>query len=308
MRASLLPLFLLIAALYSCKKNDFDASAIRLLKTESVDSAGNVYNTTFEFDQEGRITKLSGVKNNGTPSVGLIITYSGNVATFSDGPWSNGPLYENRIVRYQLNNDHQPILRTEYDSFFISPPEPPQRTIKTDSTRYEYDAAGLLKKVTGTYIDSTWTNQGFVQTSTIRSTYTRDYTNSNGKLTGITTHVQEKSITKNASYQASSSSTTEGTHTFEYPHNEPHKTDFSNTWLLAELHILYEPEYPLTSSYSYFPEKVTYSEVTKDANGQIINTRSDSRTLMLDLNSFGFISAYTPDGRAQNKVKLIYNR
>jgi len=308
MRTRLIPFFLLLIVLYSCKKDPFvNPDEVRLLKLESKDSLSNRYNTIFDYDQQGRIVKVSYSKNSETPATVYTINYYGNTASVITVPFSGSVMYGVSAVTYTLNADHQPIERIQYDSFSVVPPERPQRTIKKDTARYTYDGNGLLVKVTGSYIDSTWFDPGVVEITTDKRSYIRDYINSEGMLTGISTHIQDLYYYKSAGVEHNSTSTTEVTHSFEYIRHKQNKTDFTNAWLLAELGILYQVEYPLNKNYVHYPDKITYSDITRDQTGQIVTSSNSSFTISLDYNKYGFISSYDTGNGIQNKKSFIYN-
>ncbi len=138
---------ILIAALFfTCKKNDtVNTSEVRLLKMNSKDINSTVTSSTvFDYDQQGRITRVSTTGNFPTVIV-ADITHSGSdiiiTPTAEAFPQSGGFVQE---IRYTVDASGRPLRRIESSTLIIS--DLPQYTYKTDTANFEYDGTGLLTK------------------------------------------------------------------------------------------------------------------------------------------------------------------
>jgi hypothetical protein len=302
--------FLTVTLLTACRKNPSNPEDLRLLKLKFTDSAlTNTNYLSFEYDADGRIAKLLSSTNNNTPVTIADISYTANKIIITTPAIHNAALDAVDAIEYTVDGDNRPVQRIQnHFNEFKAPTNLPQRDFTADTALYEYDGSGLLIKITGRKRDSTWFNPGSVQTTTDSWQYSTVYMNTGGNVQKIVKTSQKNSRLISGSTVLNNSYTIDETHLFEYTHSYQNKTDFTNALVLTEFGLLSDIAYPLNKNYKNFPDKISYSAITKNAvTGAVIDSNGWSENITLGFNVFSLISSID-HGSNNSKIDLIYNR
>lgn len=316
MKKSLIPILSLafIISLDSCKKDSDNqpeqqevGDTTRVVKTSYNHSTSSTTETTyFEYDKSGRIISL---KDSADPSYYITISYVGDEAIFQEAPAAPGNF--NYSARYKLNSNRLPVQRITAENMDGMSTSTPRFQIHADTCRFEYDAAGLLIKATGTGYDSTWSNYSqSISFSSNRKAYTINYTNNDGKLMSVKiSGVEESSHTQVGSNTYKSTTNTEENYSFEYTKNYANKADSINAWVFAELGSLYGEKIPAIK-YANLPDKMNHSTKRTDvATGNVNTNTDDPQTRVLEYLPSGYISSITfSDGTYWDKTRFTYNK
>lgn len=303
--------------LYSCKKdsasnsdNNNNSDSPRLVKLQMSSSSNSYTPVVFNYDQSGRIVSIADSAKPTQPFI--TISYTTDAATITQIATTsvNYQLYKSS---YKLNSNNQPVQRIRYDSSNALASSYPQLEVSKDTCKYEYDAAGLLLKATGTHYDSSWYNFNVVEITVERKAYTRNYTNNAGMLmSSKSTSTGFVNYTRGAAATIKTNKNIEENYSFQYTNHNSNKTDFVNAWIFAELGLLYTVDYPLIKTYAYYPDKISYSTTSTNAdNGQFLSTSTANYTNTLEYTSSGYIAAYTQtegSGSYWDKFKFIYDK
>jgi hypothetical protein len=300
----IIPVFLLVIVAFSCRKEKkVNPADVRLLRAER-EQAGVWYKTNFEYDGSGRIVKVTVQENNQPATTMLTISYNGSEVTLTEPVIGPAVVSE---IKLTLDAEKRVIKRTKYSFLEFTPPiANPQRTYIYDTLLYEYDATGLLKKVTGSNYDSTWYDPGSPLTSVMRSASIANYTTVNNNLTTINKVTTTNSTVRNAAGNTvSSSGSMEDNKTLQYNRGYSNSTDFTNTAILNEVELFSLS--PLNKNYKSLPEKASSTHTTKDQAGNVISNTNAVVDATLTYNSYGFLSSVsTTPGTPP--VQLIYNQ
>ncbi|OQP56839.1 hypothetical protein A3860_09655 [Niastella vici] len=316
MKRSLIPILslLFIISLDSCKKDSDNqpeeqqlGDTTRVVKTNYNHSTSSTTETTFfEYDKSGRIISL---KDSADPTYYITISYVGDEAIFQEAPADPGNF--NYSARYKLNSNRLPIQRITAENMDGMSTANPRFQIHADTCKFEYDAAGLLVKATGTGYDTSWSKYSqAVYYSSNRKAYTINYTNQDGKLMAVKiTGVEESSNTQVGANTYKSTSNTEENYSFEYTKNYGNKADSINAWVFAELGTLYGDKFPAIK-YANLPDKMNHSTKRTDVATGVVNTYTDDpQTRELEYLPSGYISSITfSDGKYWDKTRFTYNK
>jgi hypothetical protein len=183
--------FAILVWLLSCKKDKevVNPDEVRILKTKSVDANNNVNNISFEYDTQGRISKVFSYTNTQTPTLVSEINYSGNETVIKQPVISNGNLIQTAEVRYSVDNSNRPLKKISTETLeFLVTANGVQKTFITDTTVYEYDGVGLLLKSSRSKKDSVWTSgtiTGNWEANVSLTKGTANFTNVNGNINQI---------------------------------------------------------------------------------------------------------------------------
>jgi hypothetical protein len=317
MKKSLIPILslLFIISLDSCKKDSDNQpqeqeevrDTTRVVKANYSHSSSSYTETTFfEYDKSGRIISL---KDSADPTYYVTISYVGDEAIFQEAPADPGNF--NYSARYKLNGNRQPIQRITAENMDGMSTTNPRFQIHTDTCKFEYDAAGLLFKATGTGYDTTWSkyNQSIYFSST-RKAYTITYANKDGKLMSAKINgLEESSNTQVGGSTYKKTENTEDNYSFEYTKNYANKADSINAWVFAELGTLYGEKFPMIK-YANLPDIMSRTTKRTDvATGSANSYTYNPQTRELEYLPSGYISSITfSDGKEWNKTRFTYNK
>lgn len=310
MKKSLIPILSLgfIISLDSCKK-DSDKQPeeqTRVVKASYTHSSSSTIETTFfEYDNSGRIISL---KDSADPSYYLTISYNGDEAFMQEPPPAPGNF--NYSVRYKLNSDRLPVQRISAENMDGMSKPNPSFQIHTDTCKFEYDAAGLLVKATGTGYDTSWSKYDqSINFSSNREAYNINYTNTDGKL--MACKISGVSVSKHTNNTSTYNSTSnfEENYLFEYTKNYVNKADNINAWVYAEVGSLYGEKFPAIK-YAYVHDKMTRSiKSTNLVTGEENSYTYTPQNRTIDYLPSGYVSAITyNNGNGWNKTTFTYNK
>ncbi len=252
---------------------------------ERSDDSSFVNHTGFEYDTSGRITSFFATPTfEGDNYVSDKITYNGNEAvmilTIPPAPFPG--LHTADTVWFTMGNDNKALKRIHYhfDEDDGSSGTSPFWQYIYDTTNYEYDAAGLIKRET---LSSKQININIVvgkpDTTNYSRILTKDYTVLNGNVVGRT------------STWFSNNQTVEETITYEYNNAYPNNLLMTNPAVLMECNLFYG--WPINPKYKNIPEKITNTTVYKDASGAVVNTTESSNSLSFTYDANGHMATMT---------------
>jgi hypothetical protein len=313
MKKSLIPILSLafIISLDSCKKDSDNnqpekqqvGDTTRVIRTDYNHSSDSTTETAFfEYDKSGRIISL---KYPSDPNADVTISYEGDEAIWQEAPATPGNF--NYSARYKLNSNRLPVQRISAENMDGMSTSTPRFQIHTDTCKFEYDAAGLLVKATGTHYDTSWSKYSF---SSSRKAYTINYTNTDGKLMAAKINgVTESSSTQTGGNTYKSTLNTEENYTFEYTKNYANKADSINAWVFAELGTLYGDKFPAIK-YAYQPDIMNHSsKSTNVATGNVSSYTDAPQTRVIEYLPSGYISSITfSEGKDWDKTRFTYNK
>ena len=290
---------ILIVAIFvcACKKESFTRfEDIRLTGTETQTQSGGILKSEFDFDEMGRITKVTSRFDTFSVPV-YTISYSGNqvLLTFpgdpSDSIWLN--------LRADGN------VESRITHYYFEPTAPYwQQGIYFDTLIHEYDAAGLRSKSTYHLFDSSWNNPG---TNTIYSRRRQKISSYNNADANIASLTYEENTISNA-ISAGNTTTTirkvNGIDTYEYHSKALNKTDFKNAAILDELQLLWTP---VNYRYKYLPDKITVTQVMRDENNNVLSTDNYTMSTEYNYNTFGFLKTKLLVPLPPRTVTFIYS-
>lgn len=303
--ASLFTAAVLSFLFISCKKTkDVNTAEVRLTAIETI-SAGQVSSIHIEYNND-RVSRISSSANNAAPVTMFTVSYNSNEAVLALPAISNGLSTVTDTTRFILDAAGRVIkkMRYSYNEFNANDP---QRTFIYDTTVYEYDAIGLLKKETRSGWDSTWFNPASgLQIITVRTTGTVAYTNSNGNLASASEVSDRDFSTKQGSRAVTTARHTVVTTTYQYNKNYANKTDFTNAFIINELNAFAGA--PLNSLYASLPDKFSTSILETDNNGAAIYSNTVQAENILTYNSYGFASGKTEATAPGTKTTYVYNK
>ena len=300
-------LILLGVYLFSCKKDDIDPNEVRLLAVTSVLPTGETNNMQFTYDGNGRITKVTSNTNAGTLSPRFSISYSGNEILMVSPPLTTPGVTGTDSIKLYLrpdgNIDHRIVVRY-YELF--GPNNLPQRSYYYDTTHYQYDGAGLRTGFVFNWLDTTWFNPGQVTTHSSRTNGNFTMINSNGNLVQQSGSAISVWTTFNSTGGSSTMSRIdESSEVYEYSKSYPNKMDFKNAAVLEQLYLF---NTPINPRYKNLPDKISYSQVSKNPNGTIISTNAFSMIPQHTFNSYGFVKTRFFPAAPNEKMTFVYNK
>jgi hypothetical protein len=301
----------IVAAFLSCKKDKpVNTDEVRLLKVKRFADNNNAFYSNIEYNPAGKVSAITQNKNNEAPAPFATITYNGNEVTIQFPPVQNNALSFVEERKFILNSAGQPISRTrsETQEYFASPGNNAQRTFITDTTLYEYDAAGLISKTSLSFRDSTWLQPpgAPASTNTALRKITDTYTNTNGNVVLVTGQGTEFNRASNGQAIITTNNTIELKTTYSYANNYPNKTDFTNAAVLMELGIFPFPSFPLNKNYQNMPEKAVFEWVTRDAGGNPVQVLNSTNNYNLSFNRYNFLSGVS--FASSPGFEFIYNK
>jgi YD repeat-containing protein len=317
MKKTLIPVLSLafIISLDSCKKDSDNqpeqqevGDTTRVVKTSYTHSTSSTIETMYyEYDKSGRIISQ---KDSADPTYYVTISYVGDEAIFEEAPATPGNF--NYSARYKLNSNRLPVQRITAENMDGMSTSNPSFQIHADTCKFEYDAAGLLVKGTGTHYDTTWSHYSgsSINYSSNREAYSISYTNTNGKLMAVKiTGTEVSSNTQVGGNSYTNTYNNEENYSFEYTKNYANKADSINAWVFAELGMLYGTKWP-TIKYANLPDKTNHStKRTNVVTGYESTYTEKPLSMELDYLPSGYISAVTfSDGTYWDKTRFTYNK
>jgi YD repeat-containing protein len=309
-------LFLIsIIIIASCKKKKEDTSVdpntIRLTKIVRDNAESEFY----EYDTDGRIIKVTRQTTGNPISVLATVTYTANTATLTYPSVINAGLNATSSTKYILLNDGKPLQRIREDRLeFLPPVNNEQRSLFNDTTKYEYDAQGLLIKETQTILDSNWAKENVVgyTTSVELTKQVRNYTNANGNVASVigsgTKLSRNFSSTNGVTY--TSNTLFDEAITLAYNSSYSNKTDFKNIFILNELSVFFNSAYYANKNYQNFPSKISSQFTEKNAINNVITYSSTyTNDYSYTYNSNGFVASIKQTNNFGNSTTIqhFYN-
>ncbi len=252
---------------------------------ERSDDSSFVNHTGFEYDNSGRITGFFATPTfEGDNFTFDKITYNGNEAVMilTIPPYPLPGLHSADTVWFTLDNDNKALKRIHYhfDEDDGSSGTSPFWQYIYDTTNYEYDAAGLIKRETVSSKNINMNNlSGYPDTTSSYGIKIKDYTVLNGNVVGRT------------STWFSNNQTVEETITYEYNNAYPNNLLMTNPAVLMECNLFYG--WPINPKYKNIPEKITNTTVYKDASGAVVNTTDTSNSLSFTYDANGHMATMT---------------
>lgn len=302
---SLLSLLFFIA----CKKEEVQANTddIRLKEIETIYRDGQKGYETIEYDASGRISKISSRLNNG-PVLSLFdVTYSNNEIRLIYLQSNTAAKKTSDTIWLVLDNKQRILQRRSHRYLaVVSLQEPPQNRYTYDTTNFEYDAAGLLKKQNWSLRDSLWSNNGMIRIYNTYATSTTNYTIQGDKVVNANVSGNREIQLRHSGSLSISNYSHTSKHTYHYTKAYPFKTDFSNAAVLNEMNFFNSVGF--SKSHAFIPNMIETSAEDKDGNGTI--TSSDNYTINqhYTYNSYGFIASRTDDSNPGRITNYIYTK
>lgn len=307
-------LFLLLLAylIASCKKEDppINTDEIRIFKTINTINGNKVY-LNFEYDPQGRLTRLS-LDNTQTKAT---IKYIGNEIIITEPTVTNPTITIDHETRYVLDQNKNPTQRifTQTKRYF-SPVD--QTNFITDTTYYEYDGSGLLTKTIDIHRDSTWILPGTATliTSMALDKITINYTSSNGNLSSGNGTGTRLVRTFNGTNTIVYNSIIKKSIQLDYSSSFPNKTDFNNIFILNEYNIIFtkalpeSPFYMLNKNYKNLPSRIDHNLTEEYTTGGPRQTLSVREEFTYSYNKYGFATNIIHAGGPNTNIDIVYNK
>jgi hypothetical protein len=290
----------------SCKKNNetFNTDDIRIIKTGY---AGSGTTNNLDYDNQGRIVRVTRVTTNQPTITTNTVTYNGNEINIKAISTLAPSIVYNDDTKFITDGNKRPQQRIQVITTDFGPPSTPQRDFKNDTTYYEYNAAGQLTRATQFLRDSTWYFSNAVpqfQTRYVRTV--ANYSYNNGNLSAVNSLSNQLVRSFNGVSIVTSNFVQEDNYTFGYNSSYANKTDFSNALVLNELNLVAFQPYFLNPAASLFHNNITHEYKLKDGNGILINSSNSSLNYTATYNQYGFLSGVNRP--AIPNYEITYNR
>ena len=304
--------------LFSCRRERINPDEIRMLKTTVGGPNGSKINTHFEYDNQGRIVRITRDIDNSNQKLIATISYNGNEATIVDTSKNEF----DRTIKFVLNAENKPLQRIQIEKWHFLAIDFEQKNFINDTTHYEYNSTGLLTRTRIINRDSVWSfhnanpsasNQ--ISSSSITRTFqssngnvismsgagTRFYRIINGNGTFIRNYVVEESIS------------------FDYTSGFKNQIDFKNAFILAEYggHHLgvvtsTAPNIPIFSFLNPGAKNVPNKSVMviqeTDNFGVQVERNSSTLDYKFFYNKYGFVSGIAGQNGINPDITFTYNR
>jgi len=302
--------------LIGCKKEEvnevnINPEEVRLKSIETHDASGAVTEVNFIYDEKQRIFQLHSGWIGQIHQILLKVNYAGSETILYRLTLEN----ETDEIRYLLNTSGQATRRVEAHTMEYKFPDEPQRDFMNDTTYYEYDADGLLRKAWGRRRDSTWVNPGIIHTVVTITDYTSEYSNINKNLGALITQKNKSSVSKNGNILVNSKSSVEEKIQFTYDKGYLNKTDFKNAFILTEFggfsglgYPFKVMGYPINVNYQNYPDKIVSTVTNRDESGTVTSMNTDTQNMILDFNKYGFISLVNYNPTEPYHPVIRYNK
>jgi len=273
---------------------------------ESTEYSGNIVNTEYQFDNQGRITGITW-KKNADPPVSLVsVAYTGNEVVLVSFPTYDPAYNQTSEVRLTLDGSGKTQKRIQKTHLSSKTPNGSQE-YRNDTTIYEYDGGGLLKKTIQNRRDSLWIHANYTIIRQFNST--TNYTNSGGNLISKDEFVTYPYTTTQNGVITISGGSSEYHDVYNYTKGFANQTDFRNAPVLQEYPLfVYDP--PLNGNYKNMPDQIMIKNTDRDINGNITFNISGTVNVGRSYDTRGFLSAITiPPGNTQDtKINFYYGK
>jgi len=263
-------------------------------------------NTEYQYDNQGRITGITRKKNDEPPVSIVSVAYTGNEVVLVSFP-NYDPSY-NQTSEVRLTLDASGRIQKRIQSIHISSKSPGvSEEYRYDTTIYEYDATGLLKKTTQNRRDSLWIQTNYTVKRQFNSI--ANYTNSGGNLISKDEYVTYPYSTTQNGVTTVSGGSSEYHTVFNYTKGFSNQTDFRNAPVLKEYPLFsYDP--PLNPNYKNMPDQFVVKNTDRDINGNIIFNITGTINVARNYDTKGFLSTITiPPGSSQDtRINFYYGK
>jgi hypothetical protein len=293
--------FVLISLIIlSC--DDGDSIEDRLSRIEANSYTGYVLYTKFAYDRQGRIVSITQNRDNDAPSV-ITVSYNGNEAVILSSP-DYDPVYTQSTTVY-LTLDATGLTQKRIahthkvpaNSFTLS------QTSIYDTTIYEYDGGGFLKKYQGSRYDSSWGDG--TRYSVRRMTSVGTFTTEGGNVIALDEFYSYPGFTRNGDEITYSGGSSEYHKVFGYAKSYPNKTDFRNAGVLNEYRENHEAF--LNRNYNNMPDQVLITSTDRDMNGIVIFNLSSTKDMERIYGKDGLLSSLKiPKGTQFRQTNYFY--
>lgn len=304
-------LFFQLAAILTlftnCKKSDenINPEEVRLLAIETDQGNGDVHHTNIHYDATGRIERVSTRVNGAASQTSFTVSYSGNEIILALRPINEPSSTIIDSIYLFLNSSNKLEKRFHKSSQEFRAPSNPQRTYVYDTTIFEYDGAGILKKETLKHFDTTWFNPGTATTAATRSTDITEYSVSGGNIISARSVSQLMTISYFPGRVINTINSKETNTQFGYSRAFSNKTDFANVAILNELLLHY---LPLNPNQSNLPDRLDETITQKDGSGNIVAVSRTIQNQQFTYTSYGFIASRFDEANSNLKTRYIYNK
>jgi hypothetical protein len=309
--------------LLACRKERINPADIRLLKATVSGPGGSKLNTNFEYDNQGRIVRVTRDIDNTNQKLIATVSYNGNEAILIDSSENFPGSKIIKTIKFLLDNQNKPLQRTQIETRQFSNVEFEQRNFINDTTYYEYNSAGLLTQTKVFNRDSVWslyyTNITPSTTTNLKSR-TRSFQESNGNIISMSgSGTRFLSIT-DATGIFRRNFTVQELISFDYSNGFKNQTDFKNAFILAEyggnhyLSVLNPTSQSipifsfLNPSAKNIPNKRVTSITEKDNTGVEVYNYSDTPGYNIFYNRYGFVSGIANSNATNPDLVLTYNK
>ena len=296
---------LVLLASISCKKDKaYKPEDVRLIKAESMQN-GNTYRTLISYNTDGKISQVSHQVNEDAPTTYFDVRYvNGEIQLIEP---ANNSINTADTIRLYLGSNGQLVRRVRFSFFEIKPPVGfPQRTYTYDTTSFEYDASGFVTRETQHIQDSTWSNNGSVQTTVNYNDGVTNYTISNANLVTVenTTNSSFVGRTSTTTFSGTLGSSTSSLNS-EYANAAPNNTDYSNAAILNELNLF--PIEPVNKNFAQLPTKKTSTSIQKDKNGVVTSSDSFTSNYAFTYTLLGLVASQFDPAHPESKLVYTYS-
>ena len=297
--------------LFSCKKDKSpgpnpNPGEIRLSGIE-MKSGGNSYRYILQYDNLGRIEKVSHASNDEPGTTLFNVTYEANDIILTRPMHEDPSIQIMDTIRFSLDLDGNVRSRLQYRYVkSIAPNGDESRTYIHDTTVCEYNAEGLLTNLMHNLQDSTWTfaNGGNESKKVLRKMELADYIIEGSKLSFINRRGDVSETTYTGGNTTIVATIEEAVIEFDYAKAYQNKIDFSNAAVLNELHAF--TDLPLNKNFAYLPNTVHTTKTRKNMDGVIFSTTSVSAQNDFTFNADGYVVSKEDSGNPGTKVMYWY--
>jgi hypothetical protein len=292
----------LLVAMAGCEKTEDVTNSTEIRLTSLTTLEDNIPITVyFTYDEQGRISSASSDLDPQTSIAKADVSYSGDEMTISYG---SNPTGIQKQIKYTLDASGKPMKRIESMLEIEVLTDQETRHYRYDTTRYEYDANGLLSHASGSKYDSTSISAATIYSSAKRESSQSEYINTNNNLTELNI-LSSYSLDSDGFITNGSS---ENKFLFGYDKSYANKMDFKNALLLTDLGVIVNFPYPLNKGYTNFPNHVTETMVHKDEAGTVTFSKEFSATLNLTFDTNGLVKTLNNESENPYTVTLNYNK
>jgi hypothetical protein len=283
-----------------------EEATVRLKGIDEPGPFGSSLKRRFVYDTMGRIIQVMSQIDSNAFAVDFDIIYNGNEIIMASPTHHVSYATTTDTTSLYLDATKRVVLRTRKTFVELKTSIPIERKYQYDTTFYEYDTEGLMKKEIYHNTDSTWYDHPVSPSSVIiRSTAVKDYTNLDGNVVRTSEISTMTTVTRQDGALNTSAESLETTKAYEYPGAFPNKTDFTNAIILHDMALF---DFPFNANYRNLPEVFRSTYIQKDQNGTIVSTDQSDYSQQFTFNSSGFLATKSIVGSPNSVTTYLYTK